>query len=207
MSSWTESSGPCVRSQDMIENVLDIKDTYVREVMTPLVDVVAIDAAAPLMEFRNLWAKQQYSRIPVYKGRVDNIVGIAYAMDMLDYIEQVPFFAPPQLSVLLNWERFTSRIMCASCRIENNVDCRLLPADPGRADAVSCSHMRRRFQPAGWRVIQSLEQQGYSRQQAEGLRMQGLNLCQALPRSALNVSSCLCLPVFGRSPFACSRNS
>ncbi|KAL3687311.1 hypothetical protein R1sor_013620 [Riccia sorocarpa] len=73
--------------QDMIENVLEIKDTYVREVMTPLVDVVAIDAAASLMQFRNLWVKHQYSRIPVFERRVDNIVGIAYAMDMLDYVD------------------------------------------------------------------------------------------------------------------------
>ncbi|KAJ7555815.1 hypothetical protein O6H91_05G056000 [Diphasiastrum complanatum] len=74
--------------QDMIENVLEIKDTYVREVMTPLVDVVAIDAAATLMDFRNLWVKHQYSRVPVFERRVDNIVGIAYAMDMLDYVEE-----------------------------------------------------------------------------------------------------------------------
>ncbi|XP_024381705.1 uncharacterized protein [Physcomitrium patens] len=74
--------------QDMIENVLEIKDTYVREVMTPLVDVVAIDSAANLLEFRNLWVKQQYSRVPVFERRIDNIVGIAYAMDMLDYVEQ-----------------------------------------------------------------------------------------------------------------------
>ncbi|XP_024386598.1 DUF21 domain-containing protein At1g55930, chloroplastic [Physcomitrium patens] len=75
--------------QDMIENVLEIKDTYVREVMTPLVDVVAIDSAATLLEFRNLWVKHQYSRVPVFERRIDNIVGIAYAMDMLDYVEQV----------------------------------------------------------------------------------------------------------------------
>ena len=48
--------------QDMIENVLEIKDTYVREVMTPLVDVVAIDAGASVMDFRNLWVTHQYSR-------------------------------------------------------------------------------------------------------------------------------------------------
>ncbi|KAH7314587.1 hypothetical protein KP509_21G009600 [Ceratopteris richardii] len=75
--------------QDMIENVLEIKDTYVREVMTPLVDVVAIDASATVMDFRNLWVTHQYSRVPVFERRVDNIVGIAYAMDMLDYVEQV----------------------------------------------------------------------------------------------------------------------
>lgn len=48
--------------QDMIENVLEIKDTHVREVMTPLVDVVAIDASASLIDFHSLWVKHQYSR-------------------------------------------------------------------------------------------------------------------------------------------------
>jgi CBS domain containing-hemolysin-like protein len=48
--------------QDMIENVLEIKDTHVREVMTPLVDVVAIDATATLIDFKNLWETHQYSR-------------------------------------------------------------------------------------------------------------------------------------------------
>uniref|UniRef100_A0A803LQ35 Uncharacterized protein n=1 Tax=Chenopodium quinoa TaxID=63459 RepID=A0A803LQ35_CHEQI len=74
--------------QDMIENVLEIKDTHVREVMTPLVDVVAIDASASLIEFHNLWVTHQYSRVPVFEQRVDNIVGIAYAMDMLDYVQK-----------------------------------------------------------------------------------------------------------------------
>lgn len=46
----------------MIENVLEIKDTHVREVMTPLVDVVAIDASATLVDFHDLWLTHQYSR-------------------------------------------------------------------------------------------------------------------------------------------------
>lgn len=46
----------------MIENVLEIKDTHVREVMTPLVDVVAIDASSTLIDFHNLWVTHQYSR-------------------------------------------------------------------------------------------------------------------------------------------------
>ncbi|KAL7207591.1 hypothetical protein ACSBR1_029523 [Camellia fascicularis] len=66
--------------QDMIENVLEIKDTHVREVMTPLVDVVAIDASATLVDFHNL--------VPVFEQRVDNIVGIAYAMDLLDSVQK-----------------------------------------------------------------------------------------------------------------------
>ncbi|XP_043691254.1 putative DUF21 domain-containing protein At3g13070, chloroplastic [Telopea speciosissima] len=74
--------------QDMIENVLEIKDTHVREVMTPLVDVVAIDASASLIDFHNLWVTHQYSRVPVFEQRVDNIVGIAYAMDLLDHVQK-----------------------------------------------------------------------------------------------------------------------
>jgi CBS domain containing-hemolysin-like protein len=72
--------------QDMIENVLEIKDTHVREVMTPLIDVVAIDAGATLLDFHHLWVTHQYSRVPVFEQRIDNIVGIAYAMDLLDYV-------------------------------------------------------------------------------------------------------------------------
>ncbi|EEF29344.1 putative DUF21 domain-containing protein At3g13070, chloroplastic [Ricinus communis] len=74
--------------QDMIENVLEIKDTHVREVMTPLVDVVAIDASATLVDFHQLWVTHQYSRVPVFEQRVDNIMGIAYAMDLLDYAQK-----------------------------------------------------------------------------------------------------------------------
>lgn len=74
--------------QDMIENVLEIKDTHVREVMTPLVDVVAIDASGTLVDFHESWVTHQYSRVPVFEQRVDNIVGIAYAMDLLDYVQK-----------------------------------------------------------------------------------------------------------------------
>ncbi|OIW16395.1 hypothetical protein TanjilG_19111 [Lupinus angustifolius] len=74
--------------QDMIENVLEIKDTHVREVMTPLVDVVAIDASLSLLDFHDLWVTHQYSRVPVFEQRVDNIMGIAYAMELLDYAQK-----------------------------------------------------------------------------------------------------------------------
>ncbi|KAH1039755.1 hypothetical protein J1N35_041498 [Gossypium stocksii] len=72
--------------QDMIKNVLEIKDTHVREVMTPLIDVVAIDASSNLVKFHNLWLTHQYSRVPAFEQRIDNIIGIAYAMYLLDYV-------------------------------------------------------------------------------------------------------------------------
>ncbi|KAJ0103187.1 hypothetical protein Patl1_04062 [Pistacia atlantica] len=75
--------------KDTIENVLEIKDTHVKEVMTPLVDVVAIDASATLVDLHSLWVTHQYSRVPVFEQHVDNIVCIAYAMDLLDYVQKV----------------------------------------------------------------------------------------------------------------------
>ncbi|XP_031284777.1 putative DUF21 domain-containing protein At3g13070, chloroplastic [Pistacia vera] len=78
-----------VEEQNMIENVLEIKDTHVREVMTPLVDVVAIDASATLVDFHSSWVTHQYSRVPVFEQLVDNIVCVAYAMDLLDYVQKV----------------------------------------------------------------------------------------------------------------------
>ncbi|KAL4558147.1 hypothetical protein LXL04_036344 [Taraxacum kok-saghyz] len=74
--------------QDMIENVLEIKDTHVKEVMTPLVDVVAVDFGATLLDFHHLWVTNQYSRVPVFEQRIDNIVGVAYAMDLLDLVQK-----------------------------------------------------------------------------------------------------------------------
>ncbi|XP_057433514.1 putative DUF21 domain-containing protein At3g13070, chloroplastic [Lotus japonicus] len=82
--------------QDMIENVLEIKETQVREVMTPLVDVVAIDATASFVDFQILWTKHPYSRVPVFEKRIDNIIGIAYAKDLLDFLQKdVPLDTTP----------------------------------------------------------------------------------------------------------------
>ncbi|GLT40069.1 hypothetical protein SLA2020_142270 [Shorea laevis] len=75
--------------QDMIETALEIKDTHVREAITPLVNVVAIDASATLVDFHHLWVTHEYSR-----QRVDNIVGIAYAMDLLDFVQKARQFLP-----------------------------------------------------------------------------------------------------------------
>eukprot|EP00898_Chlorokybus_atmophyticus_P006498 jgi/Chlat1/684/Chrsp104S01165 len=87
--SGAESSGAIEEEeQDMIENVLDLEEKQVKEIMTPLVDVVAVDGGSKLLELLRLWREHQYSRVPVYEGRVDNVVGIAYTMDMLDYLEE-----------------------------------------------------------------------------------------------------------------------
>ncbi len=58
----------------------------VREVMTPEPDITAVEASTKLDEVLDLLLKHGYSRIPVYKENLDEIVGIVYAKDVLRQI-------------------------------------------------------------------------------------------------------------------------
>ena len=54
-----------------------------REVMTPRPDIVAIQAEATLAELLALFREQEYSRIPVFKENLDNILGIVFVKDLV----------------------------------------------------------------------------------------------------------------------------
>ena len=68
--------------KEMIQNVLDLEETVVRDVMTPLVRARA-ESNATLSEFRKEWMEHKYSRVPVWEDRVDNIVGIMRASTVM----------------------------------------------------------------------------------------------------------------------------
>jgi putative hemolysin len=54
----------------------------VREVMTPRTDIVAIDEHAALEDIRLVFAQSGYSRIPVFRGTLDEIIGMLHAFDL-----------------------------------------------------------------------------------------------------------------------------
>jgi Mg2+/Co2+ transporter CorC len=58
--------------------VVEFGDTLVREVMTPRTKIVACDEKTTLSELRDLMVNRRHSRIPVYRGDIDHIVGVAY---------------------------------------------------------------------------------------------------------------------------------
>lgn len=109
--------------QDMIEDVLELKDTRVREVMTPLVDVVAIDNNATLDQLRETWVEHKFSRVPVYEERIDNIVGIVHALKLVrsknsanttvgDLVkDDQPYFVPEVMSTWNLLREFRNREM------------------------------------------------------------------------------------------------
>jgi CBS domain containing-hemolysin-like protein len=70
----------------MIRGVFGLEETTVREIMTPRIDIVALDIESPAAEVIDLIIQRGYSRIPVYEGNVDKVVGIVYAKDLLRYL-------------------------------------------------------------------------------------------------------------------------
>jgi putative hemolysin len=69
--------------QRLLKSVVEFGDTVVREVMTPRPDIVAIKSIATLTDLRAVFADQQYSRIPVYKENLDEILGFVFVKDLV----------------------------------------------------------------------------------------------------------------------------
>ena len=70
-----------VGEADMLQSVLELSDINVEEIMTPRVDMVAIEVNDSVAKIKNLFFKHRFSRIPVYDDSVDNIVGILSERD------------------------------------------------------------------------------------------------------------------------------
>ncbi|MCB9206926.1 MAG: HlyC/CorC family transporter [Ignavibacteriales bacterium] len=70
----------------LIHGLVAFKSVYVREVMTPRVDMISVPIEISLKELINLIKESGHSRIPVYKDDLDNILGILYAKDLLPYL-------------------------------------------------------------------------------------------------------------------------
>jgi CBS domain containing-hemolysin-like protein len=67
---------------EMIRNVLELKDLMARDVMVPRTRVCAIEAGSPLSEVLKFVASEGHSRYPVYREKIDNIIGLLYVKDL-----------------------------------------------------------------------------------------------------------------------------
>jgi CBS domain containing-hemolysin-like protein len=70
---------------ELLRSVVEFGDTVVREVMTSRVNMVCIRKDATIDNLKDLIIKEKYSRVPVYKDRLDNMEGIVMAKDILEY--------------------------------------------------------------------------------------------------------------------------
>jgi putative hemolysin len=70
---------------ELIQSIIEFGDTTANEVMTPRTDIVALPVTATVREARDLIIESKYSRLPVYRDQIDNIEGIIYVRDLLQY--------------------------------------------------------------------------------------------------------------------------
>jgi CBS domain containing-hemolysin-like protein len=83
--------------RELLQSIVDFTGTVAREVMTPRPDIIAVQADTPLPDLRALFREEQYSRMPVYRDSLDNILGIVYVKDMV----ALPPDAAPPLTTLM----------------------------------------------------------------------------------------------------------
>ncbi len=70
----------------MISGVLDIGARPVKEIMVPRVELKAIEIGSSFQEIVDLILSTEFSRLPVYKGRLDNIEGLIHSKDIIPYL-------------------------------------------------------------------------------------------------------------------------
>lgn len=71
------------KEKEMIHSIFEFGDSVAKEVMVPRPDMFCIDAATQLKEAIVKISKEGHSRIPVYEGGLDNIIGFIFAKDLL----------------------------------------------------------------------------------------------------------------------------
>ncbi len=72
--------------KEMLEGIIRFSDEMVKEIMTSRQDIVDIDIKSSFKDVIDNIVKNNYSRIPVYQGNIDNIRGVLYIKDLLPHI-------------------------------------------------------------------------------------------------------------------------
>jgi len=89
---------------ELIKGIMEFSETIVREVMTPRIDIVSVEASTPLKDAVKIFAESRHTRLPVYESQIDNVIGAIFIKDVLnpamgekshfpvrDFVRPVPF--------------------------------------------------------------------------------------------------------------------
>ncbi len=77
----------------MLKNIFELGYTPVKEIMLPATDIISIDIESSIEQTRECFSKYQYTRLPVYQGKIDNIIGMIHQKDIFELLahgEQKP---------------------------------------------------------------------------------------------------------------------
>ncbi len=100
--------------EDLIHSVFKFTDTMVKEVMVPRIEIAAVESGSDIETILRTMNEKGFSRLPVYAGTIDNVIGVVYLKDILslhmelrpvqlDTVLRKPYVVPPNknVSVLL----------------------------------------------------------------------------------------------------------
>jgi len=96
--------------EELIRSALEFTDTTVRNAMTPRTEIIALDKGTGQQQMIRAMTEEGFSRIPVYKDNLDNIVGIIYAKDIINLLQnreliiledilRRPYFVPDSMKI------------------------------------------------------------------------------------------------------------
>ncbi len=78
-----QEGGINAQESDLIRSAIEFNDLEAKDILVPRVDVIAIDSKTSLAEVDKIFMDTRYSRLPVYEGSIDNIVGILHEKDFI----------------------------------------------------------------------------------------------------------------------------
>lgn len=67
---------------EMLQNIFELGTTPVRETMIPAGDIISVEMSAPLNEVLSIFSKHQFTRLPVYQDKPDNMIGMVHLKDV-----------------------------------------------------------------------------------------------------------------------------
>lgn len=77
--------------KDMMNNVVDLGDAKAKDVMVPRVHVVMAESTSSYQDLLNIFREEQFTRIPIYEDKIDNIIGLVNMKDLLLYDDLIHF--------------------------------------------------------------------------------------------------------------------
>jgi len=80
------------QEKQLLNNAIEFDDIVVRDILTPRPDVIAVSMSATIDEIKDVFIQEKYSRMPIYEGSIDNVVGIISHRDFFaKYVQDSTF--------------------------------------------------------------------------------------------------------------------
>jgi len=87
----TDSEGTSTEEQKILEGIVSFGNTDTKQVMSPRIDIFALEISETFQEIYPKIIETGFSRIPVYRDNIDQIEGVLFVKDLLPYIDKEEF--------------------------------------------------------------------------------------------------------------------